>query len=427
MILVLRTRDIMSKTQHATGNAVRGKGQIGNIEIWDSLLGDLYQSVLNPNGLSTTLKTIDSWIGSSFTHFLIWDDKRNQQRTSIVTHDSFEDATKKYNEYFGAIDPRRQLTLSQAPGTTWACHDHFDDRFVGRNEFYQDLLIPIGARYILMCLIQRNDGVSAYLVFNHLAGQGHFSDHQRRAAAMLIPHLQRTIKLTMQSERFRGASFAGAASLNALDQSVFALDETGVVTFLNEKADVLLKKRRWLKTRNGRLDAFSMAEEDKFATALLRVRLSRQAETLPLYGSENINGDPDQTQVVTVIPMPIDRSVRTENDISLVESHVTDLRDRVASDLSHFTGAELIVLVSPQHRRSAISATSLRLLFKLTPAEARLAHDLAKGASVEEYAESAAISVATARTQLRAVLAKTGEKRLQDLVRMLATLPSHSW
>ncbi|OOV85801.1 hypothetical protein BTA35_0216735, partial [Oceanospirillum linum] len=149
-----------------------------------------------------------------------------------------------------------------------------------------------------MCLIQRNDGVSAYLVFNHLAGQGHFSDHQRRAAAMLIPHLQRTIKLTMQSERFRGASFAGAASLNALDQSVFALDETGVVTFLNEKADVLLKKRRWLKTRNGRLDAFSMAEEDKFATALLRVRLSRQAETLPLYGSENINGDPDQTQVV---------------------------------------------------------------------------------------------------------------------------------
>lgn len=425
MILVALTRDIISKTQHTTGNVVRAKGEIGSLEVWDSLLGDLYQSVLNPGGLSATLKSIDSWIGSSFTHFLIWDDKNNRERSSIVTHDSFEDATRKYNQYYGAIDPRRQLTLSQLPGAVWACHDHFDDRFVGRSEFYQDLLIPIGARYILMCYILRQDGVSGYLAFNHLAGQGHFSSQQKRAAAMLIPHLQRTIKLTMQSERFRGASFAGAASLNALDQAVFALDETGVVTFLNEKADTLLKMRRWLRTRDGRLDTLSVIEEDKFATALRRVRLSRQAETLALYGNENLSGDPDQTQVVTVIPMPIDGAVRPSPDISLVESHVSDLRERVASDLSHFTGAELIVLVSPQRRRSVISATSLRVLFKLTPAEARLAHDLAKGASVEDYAETAAISVATARTQLRSVLAKTGEKRLQDLVRMLASLPSH--
>lgn len=425
MILAGAPRAIIYKTQHTTGNVVRAKGEVGNLEVWDSLLGDLYQSVLNPSSLPMTLKNIDSWIGSSFTHFLIWDDKNNLQRTSIVTRDSFEDATKKYKEYYGAIDPRRQLTLSQSPGTIWACHDHFDDRFVGRSEFYQDLLIPVGARYILMCLIMRHDGVSGYLAFNHLAGQGHFSNQQKRAAAMLIPHLQRTIKLTMQSERFRGASFAGAASLNALDQSVFALDETGVVTFLNERADLLLKKRRWLKTRDGRLDAFYIVEEEKFATALRRARLSRQAETFALYGSENISGDPDQTQVITVIPMPIGGAIKSVNDASLVESHVTDLRDRVASDLSHFTGAELIVLVSPQRRRSAISAASLRLLFKLTPAEARLAHDLAKGASIEEYAESAAISVATARTQLRSVLAKTGEKRLQDLVRMLASLPSH--
>ena len=55
----------------------------------------------------------------------------------------------------------------------------------------------------------------------------------------------------------------------------------------------------------------------------------------------------------------------------------------------------------------------------LTPAEARLASHLAGGTSLEEASESLGVSIHTARTQLKAVFAKTGTRRQGELVALL--------
>jgi len=49
---------------------------------------------------------------------------------------------------------------------------------------------------------------------------------------------------------------------------------------------------------------------------------------------------------------------------------------------------------------------------------------LARGWSVDEYAKVQGLGLPTVRTQVRSVLDKTGATRQQDLVRMLALLPS---
>lgn len=53
-------------------------------------------------------------------------------------------------------------------------------------------------------------------------------------------------------------------------------------------------------------------------------------------------------------------------------------------------------------------ADAIRWQFDLTPAQARLAAALAAGDSLAECAEATGISVATARTHLKDVFAKTG-------------------
>jgi DNA-binding CsgD family transcriptional regulator len=58
-------------------------------------------------------------------------------------------------------------------------------------------------------------------------------------------------------------------------------------------------------------------------------------------------------------------------------------------------------------------------LFRLTPAEARLAAGIATGASLNEVADSLGIGRETARTQLRSVFAKTGTTRQAELVRII--------
>jgi DNA-binding CsgD family transcriptional regulator len=65
------------------------------------------------------------------------------------------------------------------------------------------------------------------------------------------------------------------------------------------------------------------------------------------------------------------------------------------------------------------SEASLRSLFDLTPAEARLAQRLACGDSVEEVAKILHIKMTTARTQLAAIFAKTDTRRQAKLVAIL--------
>ena len=60
---------------------------------------------------------------------------------------------------------------------------------------------------------------------------------------------------------------------------------------------------------------------------------------------------------------------------------------------------------------------ALQVLFHLTPAEARLASALASGMDLREASRMLDIGRETARTQLRAVFAKTGTTRQADLVR----------
>jgi DNA-binding CsgD family transcriptional regulator len=404
----------------------RPKGAVGKLELWDELVGELYESVLNPGGLTATLKRIDTWMGSSFCHLMAWDDRNDQHHFSIVTDAPFENAVSRYSEYYGGIDPRRQYAVNQESGITYACHDIFDDSFVSRSEFYQDLLIPAGARYFLYSRLLKENGISAYLVFNHLSGQGHFSAEQKLSMTRLLPHMQRTIRIAMRNENFRAGLFAGEAGLDALDQAVYTIDKNNGIIFANRNGYHLLKANVLLKARGRQLNGCSVHDDAKLHAAFMRVRLSGQPETLALYGGGEFPRDPERTSLVTVLPVPVGGfSHPAGAGTPFSGAHMNDGLQTAGYPFV-LSNAELVVLVTPQRRDKAISAASLKTLFGLTPAEARLAHQLAKGVSVEDYADAAAISVATVRTQLRSILGKTGESRLQDLVRMLGRLPALS-
>ncbi len=64
-------------------------------------------------------------------------------------------------------------------------------------------------------------------------------------------------------------------------------------------------------------------------------------------------------------------------------------------------------------------AAALARLFNLSNAEANLASELAKGASIDEASATLGISRNTARTQLKSIFLKTGINRQSDLIRAL--------
>jgi DNA-binding CsgD family transcriptional regulator len=90
----------------------------------------------------------------------------------------------------------------------------------------------------------------------------------------------------------------------------------------------------------------------------------------------------------------------------------------VANDV--FSVGRLLLVVTPVDRALVPSAEVIQGLFDLTPAEAKVARSIGEARSVEDIAAAQGVSRETVRAQLKAVMAKTGLSRQQELVSLLA-------
>lgn len=96
--------------------------------------------------------------------------------------------------------------------------------------------------------------------------------------------------------------------------------------------------------------------------------------------------------------------------------HVMPLRGGAEEVFEH-RGALLIIAETVN--RHTPDSSLLKLLFDLTPAEAKLARSLAAGQTLTEAAAAGNITAGTARVHLRSIFSKTNVTRQTDLVRTL--------
>ncbi len=78
------------------------------------------------------------------------------------------------------------------------------------------------------------------------------------------------------------------------------------------------------------------------------------------------------------------------------------------------------MIATPVDRSVVPTAEVLQALFDLTPAESKVARAIAEGKTIEAIALSSGLSRETIRTQVAAVLSKTGLKRQAELVALLS-------
>ena len=112
-------------------------------------------------------------------------------------------------------------------------------------------------------------------------------------------------------------------------------------------------------------------------------------------------------------------AVAATDDQPACAIHLLPLK-RGARDVFGWDG--VLMLLAEAANASVPGADLLRVLFDLTPAEARLTRHLLEGRMPVEAAALMRITEATARVHLRNVFAKTGVRRQVELVRLLLGL-----
>jgi DNA-binding CsgD family transcriptional regulator len=365
------------------------------INQWDDLVGDLYDAVLEraSDALGNAIRRFERVIDSDGCH-LFGMSTLGQELFTVVTYpNDVSRETSPYYQHYMHIDPRRALTF-QRPGEAHRAGDFFDRNFIARNEFFQDYLLPLGRQHIAGGMLMKTDSSHSIVAFNRFKGRTDFSDEDMAAIRRYFPHLERTVRMALSDNV--GTLLHGTQSDLLQQQSVgvIGINQLQQVLFINRAAQQLLAPLPHLGWQGG-----SVRDGSPLALACQKAHRSRKPHPIKLT-------TPEGELVVTAWATPKRSATTWLPSVS------------AASDQPLHT-CVMVQLLRPGHR---LTPSLLMELYGFTAAEARLAKELVQGTTVEAYAHNFHISVATVRTQLRQVLAKSGYARQQELIAHLASL-----
>jgi DNA-binding CsgD family transcriptional regulator len=87
-----------------------------------------------------------------------------------------------------------------------------------------------------------------------------------------------------------------------------------------------------------------------------------------------------------------------------------------------FDGGLAVLVLTPVSAPEAPDAALIRALFDLSPGEARVARSITQGRTISQIAAGTGVSRETVRTQVKAVMTKTGTSRQAEMTALLAGL-----
>lgn len=303
----------------------------------------------------------------------------------------------RYENYYAArnifLNARPDLTITGAIRNGEAI---VPDREAVRTEYFNDFLRPVGILHAIGMVPFRTGSVFALLSLMRRIGAPSFSDADFAFLARFMPHLQRAISIHRRLETVDLARVAASDALDRLAFGVVIVDAEGKVLFHNEQTRELLARADGLLLLRGGLSAVNPTE-----AATLR-RLVAQACATGMGRGLFAGGAVEITR----------RSGRRPFTVL-----VAPFRARALA-LATDRPAAVVFIGDPERRFEGIGDL-LQRLHRLTRAEAAVATLLLEGRRTEDLAELLGITLLTARTHVKRVLAKVGVRSQAELLRVL--------
>jgi DNA-binding CsgD family transcriptional regulator len=197
-------------------------------------------------------------------------------------------------------------------------------------------------------------------------------------------------------ERRRSPRDAGGLMLGMLDEidyGMLLVDSRGRATYMNHMARVELDGHHPLQLSGGTLRAEALADQATLADALAAAQRGlRKLITL---------GQGGQRLSVSVVPLSTGETAGAGAGV----------------------GAPTLLLLGKRAVCQQLSVRGFARAVGLTPAETRVLEWLCAGERPARIAELAEVKIATIRTQIGSIRAKSGAMSIRDLVRQIAVLP----
>jgi DNA-binding CsgD family transcriptional regulator len=210
-------------------------------------------------------------------------------------------------------------------------------------------------------------------------------------------------------------------ALELFDQPVIVLDRLGLVLETNTAAESMFDDE--FKVERLYVPSDILSEDRKGVSGVPAIEKEPQA-----HGRRLIVGDKLANAALDHLT---DRLQATRDDVAfrtepiIVKSYRRPpiiIRVLPINDAARclFVSARILLILTDLGKRLVPKTRLIARTFALSVAETRIAEWIAVGVSLEKAAENLRISRETARTQLKAVFAKTGTHRQSELVALLS-------
>jgi DNA-binding CsgD family transcriptional regulator len=223
--------------------------------------------------------------------------------------------------------------------------------------------------------------------------RGPLNSDEREFARRLGHHLHDALLAYERVRQLMEQALAGHQLLNSYPYPMWLLDAQRAITFENPAARLERERDARVAAVGERLVLVNSAADRRLGECLLQLHAAGHGATASV----------DLRPTLADAPLWLHLSLLTPG-----------------ATLGAFGERPMVLatLFDPQ-QVSALDPFALAQMFRLTPAEAKVAVRLAEGLTAEQIGQQLHTSESTVRTHVRQVLAKLGAGRVADVVRLL--------
>lgn len=356
-----------------------------------ALIGRIYAAGLDVEDWSSVLVDVAAACGGESAALVLHDP---QLHLSSVTAPSADpEVIAAYTSQWWQHDPTSAATSHIAPGVITTLDTTGRDLFMASafyNEFWRHS--GLGSHRVASNLLAAN-GAFASCVIHAARGRDETDATTVAHFGLLLPHLMQAVQIQRSLWRSELATATMRAAPFAAPAGTVLVDADCRLLFADEGAEHLLL--------SGRLPLFVQRE---LALSGAPARLVRQqvadCAKDPAALGRRVRVSPPEAPgfVLEVIPY----LAGTARRLGFVS-------DRPVA----------LILVHDRATREDLARRHLQLRYGLTPAEATLALEIAKGDGRDAAAARLGVTLSTARTHLSRIFEKTGASRQAELVLLL--------
>lgn len=263
--------------------------------------------------------------------------------------------------------------------------------------------------------IYRSGDRNVYVAFNHFVGRPRFSEPEHGLISGYMYHLTRWMKQLVTADGLRLALAAGNASLQSLAEGFLVLDYRRRIVFANDQAKMFLG-------HHSRRDSYGLAGYDIGMDVGVILKFVQRTRLIEQVEIRREDGNASTRWHLTFLPVSREMNFghgAPDGMTTLISPTATHPSTGIGT--SEYEHPDVIVFIR-KLADTVDHAALLRERFGLTRAEARLAEGIGRGVTLAAYASQRSISISTVRTQVRALLEKTGETNLRTLAVFLGKL-----